>query len=173
MKKGEQYFSENKMQEAILEFKNVIQLEPKDAKAHYKLSQAYLKAGLFREAYSEISKTVELDPGMLEAQNQLGSLYLLSGNRAKAREQAEIVLVKDANNSSAHLLLSSIYIGEKKIEDAIAEAKKAAEGDKKLEAYLHLANLYILKRDLPRAEEMLKAAVKVDEKNLRARYSLA
>lgn len=37
MKKGEQYFSENKIQEAILEFKNVVQLDPKDAKAHYKL----------------------------------------------------------------------------------------------------------------------------------------
>ena len=28
-KKGEQYFSENKMQEAILEYKNVIQIDPK------------------------------------------------------------------------------------------------------------------------------------------------
>jgi len=35
-KKGEQYFSENKPREAVLEYKNVLQLEPKHVKAHYK-----------------------------------------------------------------------------------------------------------------------------------------
>ena len=131
-KKAEQYFSENKMQEAILEYKNVIQLDPKDAKAHYKLGLTYLKAGQFREVFSEISKTVELDPGMIEAHSQLGNLYLLSGNRAKAKEQAGIILIKEANNSSAHLLLSYISVAERNIDQAISEAKKAVEGDKKL-----------------------------------------
>ena len=36
-KKGEQYFLENKPREAILEYKNVIQLEPSHSKAHYKI----------------------------------------------------------------------------------------------------------------------------------------
>ena len=76
-KKGEQYSSENKLQEAILEYKNVIQLDPKDAKAHFKLGQTYLKAGLVREGYVETLKAVELDPGLIDAQNQLGNLYIL------------------------------------------------------------------------------------------------
>ena len=37
----------------------------------------------------------------------------------------------------------------------------------------HLANLYIIKKDFSSAEEMLKAAVKVDEKSLRGRFALA
>ena len=126
-KKGEQYSSENKLPEAILEYKNVIQLDPKDTKARFKLGLTYLKAGLVREAYAEISKTVELDPGMIDAQNQLGYLYLLGGDRKKAKERAEIVLAKEANNSSAHLLLSNINIAERNLDGAIAEAKKAVE----------------------------------------------
>ena len=173
MKKGDQYLSENKIQEAILEYKNVVQIDPKDAKAHHKLGQAYLKAGLVREGFSELSKTVELDPGIMDAHIQLGNLYLLSGNKQKAKEHAEVVLSKEANNSSVHLLLSNIHIAERNFDEAIKEANKAAEGDKKLEAYLHLAKLYIIKKDLPKAEEMFNAAVKVDEKNLRARFSLA
>ena len=94
-KKGEQYFSENKPREAVLEYKNVLQLDPKHAKAHYKLGLTYLRMGMIREAYAEMSKTVELDPGMIDARNQLGQLYLLSGDRKKAREQAEAVLAKD------------------------------------------------------------------------------
>src|SRR5512141_2854055 len=71
-KKGEQYFSENKPREAVLEYKNVLQLDPKHIKAHYKLGLTYLRMGLIREGFSEISKTVELDSGMIDARNQLG-----------------------------------------------------------------------------------------------------
>ena len=168
-KKGEQYSSENKLQEAILEYKNVIQLDPKDANAHFKLGLTYLKAGLVREGYREISKTVELNPGMIDAQNQLGYLYLLGGDRKKAKERAEIVIAKDANNSLAHLLLSHIHIAERNLDGAIAEAKKAVEGNSKLEAYLQLAKINLLKGDLPQAEEMFKMAVKTNEKALNAR----
>ena len=149
-KKGEQYFTENKLKEAILEYRNVVQIDPNNAKARYKLGLSYLRMGMLREAYGEILKTVEIDPQMLEARNQLGGLYLLSGDRAKAREQAEAILAKDAKNSGGHLLLSNIALTERKLDDAIEESRKAVEGDQKLEAYLHLANLYIMKRDLPR-----------------------
>jgi Tfp pilus assembly protein PilF len=49
---------------------------------------------------------------MIEAQNQLGYFYLLSRNLKKAKEQAEIVLAIEANNSSAYLLLSNISLAE-------------------------------------------------------------
>ncbi|MCK7506645.1 MAG: hypothetical protein MZV70_22985 [Desulfobacterales bacterium] len=62
---------------------------------------------------------------------------------------------------------------DKNLDGAITESKKAIEGENKLEAYIHLANLYIIKKDLSSAEEMLKAAVKVDEKSLRGRFALA
>ncbi len=52
-KKGEKYFAENKLREAIIEYKNVLQIEPKDAKAHYKLALTSLKAGQFQEAFKE------------------------------------------------------------------------------------------------------------------------
>ena len=65
--RGEKYFSENKFREAIIEYKNVLQLEPKDAKTRYKLGLAHLKAGQFREAFSEFSKSVELDGGLSDA----------------------------------------------------------------------------------------------------------
>jgi Tfp pilus assembly protein PilF len=119
------------------------------------------------------SAVTAINPEMLEARNDLGSLYLLSRDPKKAREQAETVLAKDAKNSAAHLLLSNIYLTEKKLDEAIGESKKALEGEKKLDAYLHLANLYIIKKDLPQAEEMFKSAVTVDEKSMRSRFALA
>ncbi len=103
-KKGETYFSENKLKEAIIEYKNIIKLEPKYSKAYYKLGMAYLKMGMMREGYVVLTKAVEINPDMVEARNQLGVLYLMSGDTKKAREQAELILAKDAKNSLGHML---------------------------------------------------------------------
>jgi Flp pilus assembly protein TadD len=42
VQKGEAYVAQEKYTEAVIEFRNAIKLEPKDAQAYYKLSLAYL-----------------------------------------------------------------------------------------------------------------------------------
>jgi len=71
-KKAEKYISENKINEAIIEYKNVVQLNPKDAQAHYKLGLAYLRVRNPQAAFSEFSKSVNLDPNLNDARLQLG-----------------------------------------------------------------------------------------------------
>jgi len=66
-KRGEKYYSENKFREAIIEYKNVLQLDPKDATCRYKLGLSHLRTGQFREAFSEFSKSVELNQDLVEA----------------------------------------------------------------------------------------------------------
>ncbi len=80
-KRGEKYFSENKFREAIIEYKNVLQLDPKDAKVRYKLGLSHMRVGQFREAFSEFLKSVELNQDQIDARLQLGNLYLLSRDK--------------------------------------------------------------------------------------------
>jgi Tfp pilus assembly protein PilF len=87
LEKGETYLAGSKYKEAIIEFKNAVQLDPKDAQAHYKLGLAYLKLGSMpniQEAFRELTKSVELDPDIVDAQLKLGLLYLLSRDYNKA-----------------------------------------------------------------------------------------
>src|SRR5918996_2146061 len=56
------YFERGQYQEAVIEFKNVTQVDPKDADGHYRLALAYLKMGgtpHIQAAYGELTKTVE------------------------------------------------------------------------------------------------------------------
>src|SRR5262245_7908284 len=59
VQRGDAYFADGKYAEAILEFKNTIQLDPEDAQAHYKLGLALLKRGSgpadLQEAFHAIS----------------------------------------------------------------------------------------------------------------------
>ena len=43
--RGMAYFNDEKYQEALIEFKNIIQLDPKDAKAYHQLALIHLKLG--------------------------------------------------------------------------------------------------------------------------------
>ena len=44
-KRGQSYFAEEKYREAMIEYKNVVQIDPKDAKAHYQLALIHMKLG--------------------------------------------------------------------------------------------------------------------------------
>jgi Tfp pilus assembly protein PilF len=59
LQKGEAYVAQEKYTEAIIEFRNAIKLDPKDAQAYYKLAQAYLKQAVVLrcgQIYSAISE---------------------------------------------------------------------------------------------------------------------
>ena len=90
------YVEKGQYQEAIIEYRNVVQADPNDGDAHYRLALVHLKIGSLsnlQAAFSELNRALELDKTNRDAQLKLGELYLLGNEPAKARNQSEIVLV--------------------------------------------------------------------------------
>ena len=111
--RGLTYFEKGQFQEAVIEFKNVVQIEPKDADAHYRLAQTYLKIGglpNLQAAFMELTKTVELDPSNQDAQLKLGEMYLLGNEPAKARERADMILASAPQNADGLILRGQSFI---------------------------------------------------------------
>jgi Flp pilus assembly protein TadD len=65
--RAEKYFSKNQYKEAIIEYRNVLQISPNDAKARYKLGLSHFRIGQLREARAEFERSVEIDLGMVDA----------------------------------------------------------------------------------------------------------
>lgn len=164
------YFDKGQYQEALIEFKNVVQLDPKDADGHYRLALTYLKIGGLQNlqaAFGELNKTVELDQTNQDAQLKLGEMYLLSQQPAKAREHAEVVLASAPQNTQGLILHGQSLISDKEFEKGIAELKKAIELDPKhIPTYLTLAQAYMQMKNPAGAEDALKQALAVDPKSL-------
>lgn len=100
-----QYFEKGDYREAIIEFKNVIQLDPIDADAHYRQGLSHLKLGTaqdFRDALKALTATVELNAANLDAQVKLGQLLLMANDPANARKRAEIVLASAPDQKVTH-----------------------------------------------------------------------
>ena len=58
------YFDKRQYQEAVIEYANVVKIDPKDADAQYRLGLSYLKIGglpNLQQAYAALTRAVELD----------------------------------------------------------------------------------------------------------------
>ena len=107
LQRGQASFDKQEYREALIEFQNVVQLDPRDADTHYRLALTHLKLGgatNLQGAFAEFSRTVELDKTNRDAHLKLGELFLLGNEPAKAREQADMVLGSAPNNTEGLIL---------------------------------------------------------------------
>jgi len=169
LEQAKAYFEKGQYREAVIEFKNVVQLDPKDAEAHYRLALTQLKLGgmaNLQGAFAELNRTVELDKTNRDAQLKLGELYLLGNEPAKAREHAKMVLVSTPDNTEGLILKGRSLINEKHYAEGIADLKKAIELDpKNMQTYIDLARAHFATKDPAAAESTLNQALTVEPRS--------
>src|SRR5205807_10545132 len=122
---GEAFLAQERYGEAVLAFRNVLQIAPQSAQARYKLGLAYLRMGESALSYRELSKSLELDGTILDAHLKLGEISLLAGQYAQARDQAQFVLGKDPSNADAHLLRARSMAATRDLDGALREVTTA------------------------------------------------
>src|SRR5580698_11324547 len=122
---GKKYFDKGKYQEAIVEFRNAIEIDPKVAAAHYQLARTYLTLKNPGAAFGELQQTVARDPKNLNAQLELASLLVAGRKFDQAQSAANVVLKADPNNARAHALLGESLAATHDLPNAISEFQKA------------------------------------------------
>lgn len=149
--RGMAYFKGEKFHEAVIEFKNIIQLDPKDANAYYQLALSHIKLGGLSDlqaAFGELMKTVEIDPTIQDAPLKLGEFYLLSRKPKEARKHADIVLTASSQDPKGHLLRGRSLIVEKQFGEGIRELKQTRELDPDNEQiYVDMAKAFLAMGD--------------------------
>jgi Flp pilus assembly protein TadD len=86
-KRAAQLDEEGKVDEAIVEYRISIKLNPDDADVHFNLGLAYLKKKQNKEAIGAYKKVVELSPRDAEAYKLLGIAYVQEGDKKEAVRQ--------------------------------------------------------------------------------------
>ncbi len=163
MERGEAYAEQGLNEEAIIEFKNALQIDPNDAPAHEALSMVYLAASLPREAYWEMSETVRLDPTNINARLRYGSISAVVGDHDLAREQADAILELEPNRSQAFTLRAQALEAEEHYEGADADLKSAIKNEPEGYAYRFLYASFLQRRErFDEAEQMLRDLVEME-----------
>jgi tetratricopeptide (TPR) repeat protein len=169
--RGEAYFEEEKYPEAVIEFKNVLQIDPNDVAAHFGLAQAYLAQGGGRARW-ELQETVRLDPSHDEARLLLANLLFYGAAYARQQggrseelleevlEHTDAVLARTSDHGDALLTRGRALVALSRSEEARATLEKALEAEpNRPETLLLLASFHRSLGDRAAAEPLLRRLV--------------
>lgn len=93
--------NEGNYEEAIAEFKRVLDMEASHIPARVQLALIYGFTGLFEESLALLQEAVQLAPSDLDARNNLGLTYAMLGMLDEAKQEFLYVLECDPDNEVA------------------------------------------------------------------------
>src|SRR5438105_7246391 len=153
LSRGDGFFEGQQYLAAIIEYMNVLRIEPGNAHAIARAGIAHFEMGQLGPAFPLLLRAKELDPHNVEVRRRLGALYLFAHRAEEARAEAAAILERDPRHFDG-LLLSAATAGTPgEIDVAIRrlESFRNVYGDR---AKLHgsLGVLY-LRKNAPDAAE--------------------
>ncbi len=167
LKRGESLLAEQKYQEALLEFRNALQIDEKSGGAHWGMARAFEGLERYSDAFPSLRRAAELDPNNLDARCKLGHYYLapneLRPDFLQAAERlAQEVFAKDANHIDGHILMSAIRLAQNRHDEARKYILRAVElNPQRAESQLALARFYAKLGDKENAVAAFNKAIEV------------
>jgi predicted Zn-dependent protease len=168
LKKGAEFVRLSDWDKATVEVRNVLQIDPKNARAYYLAARASEGQHEPQRAYAQYLKSLELQPDLLEAKVALARLYLFTGDSARAQSTVNEVLAADAGNAVARTLQAALLARQGKAEEALALARSvlAAAPGGNVDASMVLAGLLASRKEWTQALAVIDSALQHDPRNL-------
>jgi tetratricopeptide (TPR) repeat protein len=185
--------------EALADFRKLAQLRPSDYRAIGLAAASQIVTAMLREPSllpgsggvleklpEDLRRTIAADVGRLEelAQNPdrvvsagssetLGVVYLLLGEDARSAEHFRRAVTLDPSRQKAWDMLQGLLFRADKYEDALAVSLERLKQRESVWSHFLVAQAYEYLNRFHEAEEQLRAALRLDEKDLLATLGLA
>ena len=173
-KRANDYMSQSRVDEAIIEYKNALNASPKRGDIRTKLADAYMSKQDVSDAFREYVRAADLLPDDAAAQIKAGDFLLLAKRYEDAQTRATNVLNKDPNNVDATILLGNALAGLQKFDEAFKQYQEAIvlnpTDDR---AYVSTGAVQVAQRNKKEAEASFRKAVQVAPKSVPALLALA
>ena len=118
MQEGKQLFSEGKYDKAILSFKNVLQIDPKDVAARYEMAESQSKQGELQGAASQYLAVMGVDAKHLMSRIRMGQIYLMVNQLDNAENMTKEIKAIDPENIEGMVLNAGVLIAKNDTEGA-------------------------------------------------------
>jgi putative PEP-CTERM system TPR-repeat lipoprotein len=172
--RADEHLAAGKLLEAILEYRNAVQADPRAGEARLKLGDAYARTGQGGKALEEYVRASDLLPDDLDVKMKAASLQLLAGRFDEAKRLAEGVLEKDSSHLHAQILVANALAGLKDFNQAVVEIEEAIRLDpNRGESYSHLGAFEVQRGNQEAAARAFQRAVELAPTSPIARMALA
>ncbi len=127
MRRGKELYDQNRFEDAVTVYKEVIRLKPDNQAAHSNLGSTYFRLQKLDEALTSFREAVRLNPQDAEARQNLGAGLAATGSfDAAIAEYLQAVSLKP-DLAPAHYSLGVLYNEQGNKEQAISELKRYLE----------------------------------------------
>jgi tetratricopeptide (TPR) repeat protein len=122
LERGKELFENSEYIKARLEFRNVLQINPRSVEATYYLGRLDEINTNFPAATGRYRQAIEQDPSFIPARSQLARLYVMANDISTAEEQMNAILAQDPASADGRMIKASIFFRQGDIENAAAES---------------------------------------------------
>lgn len=172
--KGVQHFAAGDYEKARVEFKNVLQMDPKHAAASYSMGQSFERLGDVRSAVGFYQKTLELDPTHIEAKTRLARVYVTSGAHEAAAPLADDLLAVNPSDAAALTVRAGVKAKRGDVAGAETDARAALAAEpNNLDATFLLSSLLNNSNRGEEAAHLLEGAAQRNPNDIALRVVLA
>lgn len=124
--RGYNYMSKKSYDEAISEYKKILELDPNHANAHWSIGNCLSCKKLYDSAIKEYRKAIELDSQHINARYNIGVIYFNKGEFDKAIQEFQFIIDNYPNCEKYQDSKKHIDAAKANIDAAKARARKIA-----------------------------------------------
>jgi len=187
------------LDEAVRQYKRVLELDPKNARAHLNLGIVYgrqwnliieppkdildlaayhleqlPKTSMWKKEVSEYKEALRINPNFAEAHFNLGVAYQEKGNHKEAIAEYQKTLQIYPNYLEAHNNLGILYFRKGMLDQALVEYQKTIEiKPDYAKGYYNIGSVYREKKKTDEAITSFQKALEINPSFAEAHYSLA
>lgn len=174
LQRGLDLYAQGSLVKARLEFKNVLKINPRDARAWFMVGQIEERREKWPDAYDAYARAVEFDPTHREARIKKGILALADGDPENAEAEAEAVLATNVTDPGALALRGAVRQRRGYLDGAVSDLQAAlAQDTTHREAVSLLAKIRMEQGRGAEAKALLEAAVKAHPSDASLKLALA
>jgi len=173
LKSGQDYLASKDYDKAEIEFKNVLQIDPKDPEAYYHMGLLEEQKQNIRRAFGLFSKALEYNPDHFETKVKLARYYI-GFDLEKALEINNEVLIQQPDNTDALINKALILTKQNDVESATQELRDLlTKKPSSVEATLALSAIYALNKNHGELKSLLIRSIDSNPDAVSLRKALA
>jgi tetratricopeptide (TPR) repeat protein len=164
---------QNRLDQAIVEFREALENHPTNTSAHHNLGRALSLQGRYDEAVIHFREVIRIRETNARSQLALGQVLAILGRIDEAEQHLRRSIELEPNNAEARFTLGELLKERGELNPALEQLRDAVRLEPDYaEVHLYLGTLLAGARQLDEAREHLTTAVRLQPRNADARVNL-